>query len=431
MFRKLLHLPFCLVILLTLVGCGGGSSDGGGGGDNPPTSANVRAAGQQIVDDTKAVWGSSEGLIQPQLMGVLNETVNEVGFGLERINLALYYSFEYGVTPILNFGSDVTDQPYDGVLSVDYTVVNSNINGNDTIDFTITNPSSSVNYHGTLIFPHSYPTNPDSASQISLTLTLADDYLTGNSSISGTLTNFVKSNPPMDYPSGIFHGTGNFYFNNGKSLVYSGDYSVPPDLTSASGARFSGSLEASKLKINGVITANGVNKSGKIVPCAVQINGTLTDKTRPTLIFDGSLSCEVKNAQTVEFEGPYSATNWIDGSFSFSGKLQNGQNKSQTTFTAKQTAYNVFHLDTVHQLTGNVNRQFSLSIDYDKNKEATHLVIDSTWGPSTLIIDGIYGQNESINGEVDVNGTKVGTLKYDSGVGGIKISYNDGSFETF
>ncbi len=50
-------LTLCFVVSFVLTGCGGG-------GGPAPTNANLHAAGQQIVDDTQAVWGNVQDLAQ-------------------------------------------------------------------------------------------------------------------------------------------------------------------------------------------------------------------------------------------------------------------------------------------------------------------------------------------------------------------------------
>lgn len=70
--RKQIIVLVFLLLGVVLSGCGGGGGGGGNSTSTPPSSANLRAAGEQIVIDTRKVWGyTEESFLEPKFMNLI------------------------------------------------------------------------------------------------------------------------------------------------------------------------------------------------------------------------------------------------------------------------------------------------------------------------------------------------------------------------
>ncbi|NLZ43978.1 MAG: hypothetical protein GX894_03895, partial [Clostridia bacterium] len=81
-----------------------------------------------------------------------------------------------------------------------------------------------------------------------------------------------------------------------------------------------------------------------------------------------------------------------------------------------------------------VSRQLTVALNNVEDMTVVEVEISSTWGPARIEMELIYGNglNEKFTdaeGTVKIGETKVGTVSLDGD--GLKVTYNDGTYETF
>lgn len=438
------------LIIAMISGCGGG-----GGGKKTPTSANLRAAGKQIVEDTRTVWGSSENLIQTRLTELLEKTEEQIN--MDAIGRALHYAsyplnfdlwerlFCLEPNKIYSEQEVETTSPTGIYKTGSWTVhvveeqFEININRShdestnmDTVIYSINRiGEQSVNYVGTVTYPTALLSNDNYNGSFSIFMTMSDAIL-DQSTFTGELTKLPGG--PIEYNGG-FNGNFDFKFKDSENFLrLYGSLIVP--CSDRDEIVLEGDIETKDLLYKGSITASYLKNTiaDRYIPSKLILDGLLQDKTETDISLDGTLTLEVRNAENINPDLDNSPDDFYNCFFEYQGTVGVGASQTETTFKTEETSPGCYSLDIIHELSsGGVTRVCSLNIaNTDENN--AKIEINSTWGPATVLIDLTKSEDGHVSlasGEVLVSGTKVGTISYDESLKLIKVEYNDGSFETF
>lgn len=414
-------------------------------------------AGQQIVMDTQSVWGNLQTPISglnDMIMDVQNKLIPDLQYvnaPFSAFNsyinpwfLSRLYKFNpnnpYTMTQIIN-----EIPPNSSYQTGTWTVKDSawtvtitrNLNGsNDNVTFTITNSDDiSLRYGDT----YSYPTiclDDPSASPVDVSVNLSFK----NQNLNGTATASGSIHYDNVTQTGTFSGNLNFKFNDGEQLGYTGDWKIVHNATTEDYLK--GTITTANLTLNGEIkiqyenNPNMLKQYYHLFPKSLIINGTLQNKNSATpVILNGSLTCLISNAGTINPNVPESSTNYLNGSVTFAGSIRNSQNQIEAAIKFEQTAYQKYGCLINYNLTNaGVKRNFNLSVsnptpgDYNN----VDIIVNSDWGSATIIINLKLSSDYSItavSGSVLTNGQKIGDISLSGGL--IRVDYTNGDFETF
>lgn len=322
----------------------------------------------------------------------------------------------------------------DGAWTVTIT---RNVNGsNDNVTFTIINSNDdSLRYGDTCSYPTAYLDNSStSPMDVSVNLSFKNQNLNGTATASGSIhyDNATQT--------GTFNGSLNFNFKDGEQLGYTGDWKIVHN--TATEDYLKGTITTANLTLNGEIKiqyANNPNMSEQyyyLFPKSLIINGTLQNKNSATpVILNGSLTCLISNAGTINPNVPETSSNYINGSVTFAGSIKNSQNQIEASIKLEQTAYQKYGCLINYNLTNaGVKRNFNLSVsnptpgDYN----IVDIKVNSDWGSAIININLKLSSDQSItavSGSVLTNGQKIGDISLSGGL--IRVDYTNGKFETF
>ena len=441
-----------LLLGVILAGCGGG---GGGSKPKPPTSANLRAAGKQIIDDTRAVWGykSEDSILEPKFMELIEKTgdikwyvltnaINrslwgaEIGFYKKLFRLSANEDNAYEENYVrdssdsgeINLGNWKVNSD-EGSYVLD---INRSINGtSDIVEYTITNKiNSAILYKGKVTYSTNLLTSYQENSDISVELKIKDDQLK-DSTFNGTYKQIRRGDLGVH---GEFNGNFDFKFiKDGQRITYEGSIKLSEDITTGDELVMRGRFVTPYLVFDGDIKASFVENSSSeygFFPNKAGLQGTIQSLDKKYSL-NGNYSVEIKNAAKIDPDQDQSARNFYHRKISFGGSFANNGSKVETKFTIEEVRFERYKVDVEHKFkNGGVERRCSIGLA--QTNTGYHMDINSTWGPATVKLDATNdasGDISDVKGTVAVNGTQVGKIKLDDGL--LKVKYNDGSFETF
>ncbi len=207
----------------------------------------------------------------------------------------------------------------------------------------------------------------------------------------------------------------------------------------------SGTVETADLNLTGDINATLVENSklydpednspfAGYYPSKLTLDGTFT--LMGVDVLNGQLSWTCANAAIYNPEGDYSPENWLDGTFTLSGQLKGDQyNAIEMELVLDEIAFCQAEMWIAAALEDSgVSRQLTVALNNVEDMTIVEVEISSTWGPARIEMELIYGNglNEKFTdaeGTVKIGETKVGTVSLDGD--GLKVTYNDGTYETF
>lgn len=233
---------------------------------------------------------------------------------------------------------------------------------------------------------------------------------------------------------GTFNGNYEIECPNFGIIKYNGSITVSEKLSPVNDElMMQGTFETTNLKIIGDLKVSFVeNKSSEYgyVPNKVSLQGSISSIDNKYSL-NGNLILEAQNAANFNPEQDQSVDNFAHLKVGFGGSFVNDGSKVETQFTIEEIEFGRLKFDVVHKFKdGGVERLCTIGIS--QTDAGFHMDVNSTWGPATISLDAINdasGRISQVEGDVSVNGTKVGIIKFDDGL--LKVEYNDGSFETF
>lgn len=444
--KKQIVIIFFLLLGVILSGCGSS-----GGNSTPPSSANLRAAGEQIVIDTREVWGyTEESLLEPKFVNLVKsmeaidweliswvqeDAFQGVDFSLYKRLFALpqgdYYIWDINNSP------ESGSLPHYGTWKIAFSsegkpelsITRKSVGGKDEVSYDVLT-SGNVLFHGEVSYDSALLTNYQADGVVSVNINKGEA-LSFHYFFNGTY-NQTSGGDLGAY--GTFNGNFEIEYPDFGIIKYNGSITVSENLSVDNDElMMQGTFETPNLKIIGDIKVSFVENERSeygYVPNKVSLQGSISSIDNKYSL-NGNLTLEAQNAANFNPEQDQSVDNFAHLKVGFGGSFVNDGSTLETQFTLEEIEFERFKFDIVHKFkNGGVERLCTIGIS--QTDAGFHMDIDSTWGPATIRLDAINdagGRISQVEGDVSVKGTKVGTIKLDDGL--LKVEYNDGSFETF
>ncbi len=425
----------------------------------------LKDAGEQIVNDTQSVWGNLQTPIAG-LNEILADTQTKFVTDLQYVNTPVSV-FGRFITPTLVAclssrlapgGTYTIAQIFTGgppappyqvgswtVTDGDWTAqITRAINGSyDNITFVIINSQDTeLSYDGSYAYLtsmleqiYTYSIN---VCDIAVDIKFKDkniDYSNGPATLKGAfLYNLTQQ-------TAIFDGDLNFRFKDGERLTYTGDWKIVHNTTDKDYLK--GTITTNNLTIDGEINieyaenANMPSQYFNLFLKSLTLSGTVRNNDANPVILSGALNVAILNADSIDVTTPESTTNYLKGSVSFQGSIENGQNKIDAKVTFQHNDYQKYSFRVDYDLNnGGTRRKLDLTVSNPTAgnfNDNLHVAFNSDWGPASIVMDLTLAPNGSLtaisSGSLISNGQQVGTIELKDGL--IRVNYNNGAFETF
>jgi hypothetical protein len=426
-------------------------------GLNAQATVNIIAlvdAGQQIVMDTQSVWGNLQAPTSGlnDMMMDINKLIPDLEYVSAPFNTYNSYINPWFLSRLFKFTPNTytvmqvyNDTPQNSSYQMGtwtvvdnkwtVTVIRSLSGVRDNVTFTITNSDdTSLRYSGTYTYPTAYLNDPNvSPMDSSINLTFKNQDLRETATVVGNIhyDNTAKT--------GTFTGTMNFKFKDGEQLSYTGDWKIDHD--TATEDYLKGTITTANLTIDGEIKVQYADNPNMPVeyyhlfPKSLILNGSLRNNSSTPVILNGSLTCVILNAGTINPNISESSTNYLDGSVTFAGSVKNGQNQIEVSIGFEQTAYQKYGCTIKYNLTNaGVKRNFNLSVSNHNPGDYNNfdIIVNSDWGSATININLELSSDHSItgvSGSVVTGGKKIADISLSGGI--IWVYYINGDNEGF
>lgn len=247
---------------------------------------------------------------------------------------------------------------------------------------------------------------------------------------------------------------GSFTYNNGE-YAFDGDVSLL--FASDQEDFFRGTINLPDAKLEGEIALSYVSNpwlkdqplveivNCRLVPQKLTLNGSLVDQSQESkLSAEGTFALELKNAAQFDFSDRYSEMNWPGIKLNFEGILvSQDNNRLAGTLSFEEVDWNRLDVKIGYDLTlDEETRRINLTAK-SSDKSKMDIKITSDWGQAVIDMHlefkpQLFYYNEykefvmgrpSLSGQVSVEGKKVGVLSLSDW--GLRVDYDDGTFETF